>query len=269
MSLVVVALIILGGLGVLFGFSLALARRRFAVEVDPREERIAGILPGANCGACGKPGCAGFAEAVVVGTAEPQACVAGGQEVVRQVADILGKKVELKERMVAVVSCAGGKEVAGARYLYRGLSECRAAHFVAGGPKACSYGCLGMGACCEACPFEALTMTENGLPRVDESLCTGCGCCVEVCPRSIMKLIPRSQKVYGACVNPERGKGVKEVCSRGCTGCRLCASPKITPSGAIQMEGNLPVIDLTKPQELAKAVEKCPGKCFVVRNGGG
>ena len=211
------------------------------------------------------PGCSGFAEAVLAGAREPGACVAGGPEVARKVADILGKKVEVTEPQVAVVSCAGGKKETGAQFWYRGLSDCRAANLVAGGPKACSYGCLGMGTCCEACPFAALTMTESGLPQVDEDLCTACGLCVEACPRFIMKLIPRSQKVYVACVNPAKGKEVKDVCSRGCTGCRLCASPKITPSGAIQMQGNLPVIDPAGTGELEKAVQKCPAHCFEVR----
>lgn len=64
------AVLILAGLGLILGLGLAIASKVFHVEVDTRIEDITGILPGANCGACGYPGCAGFAEAIVSGVAE-------------------------------------------------------------------------------------------------------------------------------------------------------------------------------------------------------
>ena len=64
------AALILTGLGLLFGLGLAIASKVFYVEVDTRVEDITKMLPNANCGACGFPGCSGFAEAIVEGKAE-------------------------------------------------------------------------------------------------------------------------------------------------------------------------------------------------------
>lgn len=64
------SVLVLAGFGLLFGFGLAFASKIFHVEVDTRIEDITKILPNANCGACGYPGCQGFAEAIVNQTAE-------------------------------------------------------------------------------------------------------------------------------------------------------------------------------------------------------
>ena len=116
-------------------------------------------------------------------------------------------------------------------------------------------------------------MDENGLPVIDAEKCTGCGMCVKACPRNIISLIPRSQKVYVACVSKDKGKDVRSVCSVGCFGCGVCA--KLASQGAITMDGNLPHIHLDGQAEghpgvfdmekIAKAVEKCPAKVLIVR----
>ena len=62
---VLIAIAILAGLGLIFGLGLAIAAKVLYVKVDTRIEDITAILPNANCGACGYPGCAGFAEAIV------------------------------------------------------------------------------------------------------------------------------------------------------------------------------------------------------------
>ena len=55
--------------------------------------------------------------------------------------------------------------------------------------------------------------------------------------------------------------------SHDCVGCKACSNPKRTPSGAIKMKGNLPVIP-TEWGDFKVAVEKCPGKGFMVRDAG-
>jgi electron transport complex protein RnfB len=267
MDIVVISSILgIGGLGLLFGASLAYASKKFAVEVDPKIEEILEKLPGANCGGCGYPGCSGYAEAVVKSGASMTLCAPGGQAVIQDIANILGvEAADMGEKMVAVVQCRGDNEKAPKRFHYAGITNCQAAQILMGGDKACVYGCLGLGTCVESCPFGAMRMGEDGLPIVIEEKCTACGNCVSACPRGIMKLIPVSQKVFLGCVSQDKGKAVKQVCKVGCTGCTLCANPKTTPSGSIQMKGNLPEIVDIKADDLMTAVEKCPTKSFVVR----
>ena len=267
MDIVVISSILgIGSLGLLFGAGLAYASKKFAVEVDPKIEQVLEELPGANCGGCGYPGCSGYAEAVVLSGADITLCAPGGDEVVEKIAGILGVEAVSAEPMVAVVQCQGDNEKAPKRFEYDGLLDCNAAELIMGGGKGCVYGCLGLGSCVNACPFDAMEMRDNGLPYVFEDKCTACGMCVAACPRGIMKIIPVSQKIFLGCVSLDKAKAVKQVCEVGCTGCTLCSKEKVTPSGSIQMEGNLPkIIDITA-DDLINAVEKCPTKSYVVRS---
>ncbi len=260
------SIIALAGLGFLFGAGLAFASKKFAVEVDPKVSLIIETLPGANCGACGQPGCNAYAEAVASGAVPPNKCTPGGQAVAEKISDILGLAVELEDPKVAVVQCQGSKELAEEKFIYDGIDDCNAAVLVGGGQKACKYGCLGLGSCVKACPFDAMHMDANGLPVVDEEKCTACGICVSTCPRGIMALIPRKQNVYLGCISQDKLKAVKSVCKVGCFGCKICTTPKVTPSQAIEMNGNIPVIKDINSEELYNAVKKCPAKSYVIRD---
>jgi Na+-translocating ferredoxin:NAD+ oxidoreductase RNF subunit RnfB len=191
----------------------------------------------------------------------------GGPGVARAIAGILGLEAGDFTPMVAVTRCKGGRREAIQRAEYHGIPDCNAAELVSGGPKGCVYGCLGFGTCVKACPFDAMGMSDNGLPVVFEDKCTGCGNCVSVCPRGIMELIPRKQKVYLGCVSQDKTKEVKAVCAVGCRGCKACTNPKWVPSKAVQMDGNLPVLP-TEWDDFAGAIKKCPGKAFMVREPG-
>ncbi|MCD6399937.1 RnfABCDGE type electron transport complex subunit B [candidate division WOR-3 bacterium] len=255
----------LGGLGLVFGLFLTYAGKKFHVEVDPRVTEIRNVLPGANCGGCGAPGCDQFAEGVVAGKYPVNGCVVGGQETADKIAKIMGVEATMVEPKVAVVRCLGDFETAKRFAEYNGISTCKAMDLI-GGNKGCVYGCLGLGDCVESCPFNAMYMGENGLPVVIEENCTGCGECVRACPKGIMELIPKNQKVYLACVSPERGTDVSSVCSKGCIGCTLCS--RVVPEGQITMNGYIPILHYDKvenPDDLMPAVEKCPTKTFVVR----
>ena len=270
MEIIIYSLITLGVMGIAAGTLLHYTARKFSVPVDSQVEEIMRILPGANCGACGYPSCLALARAMIHGSASPGSCIAGGASVAARIAAALGlgPGKDTGDRKVAVVRCRGGRSQAGERFEYTELRDCRAAVITAGGPKACSYGCLGLGSCVTACPFGALAMDPDGIPIVDEEKCTGCGQCISVCPRGIIALIPRRQNVFLGCVSRDKLKKVKEVCRVGCIGCGLCARPGIAEQEDITMEDNLPRLHWQAGKDLAaalaQAAAKCPSKCFMV-----
>ncbi len=245
------------------GVVLAVASKKLAVKVDPREERIRGVLPGANCGACGFPGCDAFAAAVAKGEADVAGCTFGGPSVARTVGEIMGKEAAESEPVVAVLTCRGGTEQAPRRFQYQGTYNCRQAALLLGGPKACVYGCIGMGHCVTVCPVNAITLGPNNLPVIDEKKCIGCGACTKECPKQVLKLIPRSKLVFLACSSHDKGRAVKQVCKIGCIGCGLCV--KNCPTQALTMVDNLPAMDQEKCIDCGICVHKCPTKSFVDR----
>ena len=246
-------MLILGVLGVAAASGLAMAARRFAVQVDPRVDRVQGALPGANCGACGCAGCSAYAEAVVAGAAPPGQCTPGGESVAKEVADIMGVQAEAKEKEVAVLLCRG-RDVP-ARFHYDGLPDCRAAALLQDGPKACAYGCLGFGTCAAVCPFGAVKMVD-GLPQFDAEICVGCGLCVKVCPRNIIAVRPITHYVHVLCNSHDKGAAVKKLCESGCIGCKKCE--KVCKFDAIKVENFLATIDYEKCRHCAACVKECP-----------
>jgi len=265
MDVILIPIAILGGLGLLFAAGLTYASKKFAVEIDGRIEKIEEVLAGGNCGACGLAGCRGYAEAIVNNGAAVNLCNPSGLDAAKEIAGIMGVEVAEVVPMVAVVQCRGGNEQTQSKFVYDGVQDCRAAQMLGSGAKSCSYGCLGLGSCVAACPFDALSMGPDGLPVVDEEKCTACGMCVSVCPRGIMTLIPRSQEVYLGCVNQDRGASVKKVCEVGCIACRLCVKKNPEGEDGIAMGDNLPIINYENLSSWAEANEVCPQNCFVTR----
>ena len=107
MKTILLAIVVLGALGALFGAILAFAAKIFHVEVDPKQEAVRGCLAGANCGGCGYPGCDGYAAAVAKGEAPTNRCVAGGAEAAEKIAEIMGVSAGASEKMLAFVPCSG------------------------------------------------------------------------------------------------------------------------------------------------------------------
>lgn len=257
MTNTLVALLSMGGLGVLLSFGLVYASKKFAIEVDPKIEEIEIALPGVNCGACGFAGCRSCAEAIAEGKAPVNACPVGGVSVAQKIAEIMGTQgVDGPQRKVAQVLCKGGHAEATRRAEYAGPTDCRILNMTQGGDKGCTYGCLGGGTCVEACPFNAMYLNENGLPVVIEEKCTGCGKCVAICPRHIIVLAGEEYGVHIRCRSLELGKDVRKVCQVGCIACRRCE--KECPEGAISVIDNLARIDYDKCIVCQKCVAVCP-----------
>ena len=255
---ILVPVLTLSGLGVVFGAGLAVAARKFCVAVDPRLEKIYERLPGANCGACGMPGCMGLAEALIKGTCTVERCVVIQDDERKEIADILGVEAKTKVKTVAVLHCNGGSKRVKDKFIYTGERDCVSADLSGGGPKECFYGCIGYGSCERVCPFGAITMNEEDLPIVVENKCTACGKCVNVCPKKLFSLVAVS-KVYGVrCKSLDLGKKVLEVCSVGCIACRKCE--KACPTGAIKVINNLAVIDYAICDNRGECFKVCPTK---------
>ena len=247
---------ILGGLGLTFGTLVALANSKLRVWEDPRVDGVAGLLPNNNCGACGFPGCRNFAEAVVGGAAQPAGCNVMTEDQRQDVADYLGVAAGEADRKVARLLCAGGSDVAARRADYYGVQSCAAAVAVSGGGKACAWGCLGYADCAVACDFDAILMSETGLPVVVVEKCIACGDCVDACPLELFTILPLDAHLLVQCRNLLEGEAATDVCSVACNACGRCAADA---PGLVRMERGLAVIDFEKIElESRKAIERCP-----------
>lgn len=262
---ILIAIAILGGLGLVFGLVLAAASKVFYVETDPRLDQLNECLPGANCGGCGFAGCGAYAEAVLKGEAPVGKCASGGNEAAKAMAAIMGVQAEEVTRKVAMVRCSGartfdaeGNLTKGAKMKahYEGFHDCLAASKVGGsGPLSCKFGCLGYGSCTKVCKYGAISV-KNGVAVVDEDLCVGCMACAQVCPRKVITAVEPDRNVVIACNSLAKGAVTNRACTIGCIGCGKCM--KTCPSGAITITNNLAQIDYSKCTNCGQCATVCP-----------
>ena len=265
MNLILLAVVVLGAIGLIAALLLYFASRKFAVYEDERIGRVGGVLPQANCGGCGFPGCAGFAGACVKaadkGSLEGMLCPVGGQPVMEQVAEILGLSVEASAPKVAVVRCNGSCDNSPRTAEFDGARSCRVQQMTGMGETACPYGCLGCGDCVAQCQFDAIRMNpETGLPEVDEEKCTACGACAKACPRGIIEIRlkgPKGRRVVVLCNNKDKGAVANKVCKVSCIGCGKCVK-ECDKFNAITLANNLAYIDAEKCKMCRKCEDVCP-----------
>lgn len=249
---------IIAGLALLFSVLILIVTKVCKIDEDKKVMEILNRLAGANCGACGHSGCAGFAKALSEGKAKLSDCGVTDKLHKEEIAGILGVEVEDEVPTIAVVRCNGGDQSTD-KYRYYGNTDCSNQMLFMGGKKLCLAGCVGGGECQKACPVDAIKV-NNGVAKVDKTLCISCGACINRCPKSIIERVPVTAKVYVACSSHCRGKEVTTACKNGCIGCGICA--KSCPEGAITMVDNLPLINYKKCTGCKICVAKCPRKCI-------
>ena len=263
-DVVIYAVASLGAIGIAASVILYFVAQKFHVIEDPRIDQVDEVLPAANCGGCGFAGCRAFAEASVKqgeskGNIEGLNCPVGGNDVMAQVAEVLGLVVEEQDPLIAVIRCNGSLANSPKKVDYEGATSCAFAHNLFSGEGGCKHGCLGLGDCVKACAFDAIHMNpETGLPVVNDK-CVACGACVEACPRDIIELRPKGKKdrrIFVSCINQEKGGPAKKNCDVACIGCGKCF--KVCKFDAITIENNLAYIDPLKCKLCRKCVAECP-----------
>ena len=261
----IIIVLILTFLGAVFGLILAYANKKLALEVNPLIHVVEDVLPKGQCGACGYAGCMAYAEAVVTKPeVPPNLCIPGKDAVAKLVAELTGKAAEAVEPRIAQVKCAGSNEKAVRGFDYAGVEDCVAANLLFGGAKTCKYGCLGLGTCVKGCPFDAMSMSEAGLPVIDAEKCTGCGKCETVCPKKVIAMMPLTARVRVNCNSRDKGQVARKACSAACIACTLCV--RECPYQAVKVENNLAVVDtavcVANNCTDAKCLAKCPTKAI-------
>jgi len=255
MSAIITAVISVTSIGLISAVVLGIAFKFMYVRVDERIELIQDCLPGVNCGACGYPGCQGYATALVSDKkTKNNLCTPGGKSAMVRISELLGVETEAVERMTAIVHCRGDCNTQQKKMDYQGIHSCAAAKLLFGGEGACAFGCLGYGDWKKICPRNAICV-ENGLARINSKLCIGCGLCVRMCPGSLITIEKSGAAVLVLCQSNEKGSLVRKKCTKGCIGCGKCVRGCL--SDAIVIEDNLAVIDHEKCSLCGGCSEVC------------
>lgn len=252
---IIIAVAIVGAVGLLAGILLALISHFFGVEKSKTLAEISACLPGVNCGACGFKGCEDYANSLAEGNAKPNLCVPGGEKTASALGALLGIEVEAPKDVVAFVGCNGNCEATSNKAEYVGIQSCRSAALVYGGQTSCRFGCLGYGDCANACPSGAICM-DDGIAHVDTSKCLGCGLCESVCPKKVIYMVPQETACVVMCSSRDKGAEARKACKNACIGCKKCE--KACASGAITVTDNLARIDYDKCTGCGGCAETCP-----------
>lgn len=152
-------------LATIFGGALGFAAIRFKVEGNNLADQINNILPQTQCGQCGFPGCRPYAEAIAANEAEINRCPPGGEDTIRELADLLGvEAIPLdaehgEEKELPYVALIREDE------------------------------CIGCTKCIQACPVDAILGAAKQMHTVIASECTGCDLCVEPCPVDCIDMV--------------------------------------------------------------------------------
>lgn len=149
----------------LLGIIVAWVSQRYKPEQNPLVAQIEQHLPQTQCAQCGYPGCRPYAEAIAKGEADINLCPPGGEETVKNLAELLHLEIKPLEKEATI------KRVAW-------IDEDK---------------CIGCVLCIKACPVDAIIGATKQMHTVISSECTGCDLCVPVCPVDCIEMLDEKQ----------------------------------------------------------------------------
>jgi electron transport complex protein RnfB len=167
---VITALLVMTGLALALGAALGAASVLFRTQGDPLVDKIDALLPQTQCGQCGYPGCKPYATAIADGEADINQCPPGGDEGVRNLADLLGREYKPLNAE-------------------HGIEKPKAAAVID------EATCIGCTLCIQACPVDAIIGAARQMHTVVADLCTGCELCVPPCPVDCIAMVPVAETV--------------------------------------------------------------------------
>jgi len=261
MNELLIPVLIVAGIGLFSGLILAFASIVMAVPKDEKAEAIQEMLPGANCGACGFSGCAGYAKAMSNGEAKPGLCTVGGAAVAKTISEYLGCDAANVAKKIALVHCLGSYDNTSDKVEYEGIKTCAGAAIVAGGVASCQYGCMGLGDCMSACQYGAISVC-NGVATISPVRCVGCSMCVSACPKHLISFVPANKQAVVRCSNCDTGALTNKVCKVGCIGCKKCE--KTCQHDAVHVVNSLATVDSVKCVGCGECVDVCPRHCITM-----
>ena len=259
---VFLSLLVMGIIGGIFGLGLAVLDKTLKVHDDPLVEEVTEMLPGINCGACGKAGCVAYAKHVVNTKDMGGGCLPAGDETNEAIAKKLGLEHIGVPGLKLIIKCSAGCQNQVKSFEYRGPKSCAIANVSAGNID-CKFGCMALGDCVTACPVDALTIVDCRV-EIDNQKCIDCGSCVKACPRGLFQFadIGKTKEYYVVnCNNPEDAMTTKKACRTGCIGCGICI--RLVEESPFYLEDKISRLNYAKAKgrdDLDVAVEKCPVK---------
>lgn len=156
------AIFIITVMGLAMGAILGVAATYLAVEGNPLQAEIEGLLPGSQCGQCGYPGCSPAAAAIAAGEASATICPPGGRALAEQLAEKLGISIDLSDMEEQEPRVA---------FVHENL-------------------CIGCTKCFKRCPTDAILGGPKQIHAVFMDACTGCEKCFDVCPTECIEMRP-------------------------------------------------------------------------------
>jgi electron transport complex protein RnfB len=187
-------------------------------------------------------------------------CAPGGPKAAAAIAKIMGGEASAVEKK-AVVQCQGSSEHCKPAYDYKGIQTCAAAATLYGGPKTCSFACIGLGDCTKVCKFDAIHIVD-GVAKVDKDKCTGCGACANICPKQVIMIDaggPRKPVVM--CSNKDKGAVANKLCTTSCIACGMCE--RTCKFDAIHVVDGVARVDYDKCKGCGMCAQKCPKRIIL------